>query len=182
MARATFALIQALRTTAARLESSAVIYRWSSYGQCNCGHLSQTVSGLTGGEIQERAYRHEGDWADRAAAHPALASGALEHPRPDYGDRPALDEGAWEPEDIGACAATGAAVNDLLDGLYDVGLSAQDVALLERLADPAVRERLGVGAGYFAHYERDNVVRYMRAWAELLEEQLDPGAIFIAAE
>src|SRR5690349_12351861 len=100
MARASTRLVAALRHTARRLSDASVTYRWSSFAHCNCGHLAQTITQLSPQEIQERALRREGDWGAQA--------GEFAWPRPDFGDRPALDEGAWEPEDVGACRATGA--------------------------------------------------------------------------
>jgi hypothetical protein len=183
MARPSVALVQALRTTARRLESAAVIYRWSSFAHCNCGHLAQTVTGLTAREIQEGAMQREGDWGEQAAAHPARGWNVPRpHPRPDYGARLALDEGAWEPENVGACSATGTPLDAVLDRLYELGLTPDDVRNLERLGDSVVRRRLGTNTEHFAHHERDNVVKYLRAWADLLEEELDEGTALLAAQ
>jgi hypothetical protein len=56
--------------------------------------------------------------------------------------------------------------------MYEVGLTPQDVGHLERLSDPVVRRRLGTNTVRFACFERNNVVSYMRAWADVLEDQL----------
>ena len=52
------------------------------------------------------------------------------------------------------------------------GLDAHDVSALERLDDPDVRRRLGTHTVDFLHSDRRNVVAYLKAWAELLEERL----------
>ena len=57
-------------------------------------------------------------------------------PRLRFGDRPALDEGAWEPENVGACQVTGAPLDEVLDQMYALGLTAEDVGHLERLEQP----------------------------------------------
>ncbi len=180
MARASIPLIQALRETALRLERSDVTYRWSHFAHCNCGHLVQTITGLAPAEVQLRAVGQEGDWGEQARSRAPL----LEHPRPDYGDRPALDEGAWEPENVGRCSTTGTPLDVVFDQLGNIGLEASDVQHLERLSDPDVRRRLGKNTLDFLHYERRNVVDYLRAWADLLSEKLEPSAhdIAIAAE
>jgi hypothetical protein len=183
MARPNVALIQALRTTARRLESAAVTYQWSSFAHCNCGHLAQTVTGLTAREIQDGAMQREGDWGEQAVAHRAPGWNVPRpHPQPDYDTRPALDEGAWEPDNVGACSATGTPLDTILDRLYELGLTPNDVRCLERLGDPAVRRRLGTNTEYLAHHERDNVVKYLHAWADLLEDQLGEGMALLAAE
>lgn len=179
MARASSQLIVALRQTAARLSRHDVTYRWASFAHCNCGHLAQTITGLAPEEIQKRAMRREGDWANQARD-----SARRGFPEFDFGDRPALDEGAWEPEDVGTCQVTGAPLDRVLADMYALGLSADDVGHLERLSDPRVRRRLGNNTGDFPHHHRENVIAYLRAWADLLEEQIErlPEAWAEAAE
>ena len=92
--------------------------------------------------------------------------------QPDYGDRPALDEGAWEPENVGACRASGARLDSILESMVRLGLDPHDIAHLERLSDPEIRRKLGTNTEYFAHYLRENVIAYLSAWADLLEAQL----------
>ena len=54
-------------------------------------------------------------------------------------------------------------------------LSPADVGHLERLSGPEIRRRLGNNTQHFEHHRRENVVAYLEAWADLLEEQLRPG-------
>jgi hypothetical protein len=61
MAHSTFPVIQALRDTAQRLATQAP-YQWGHMGSCNCGHLAQTITNLTKGEIHARAMQRYGDW------------------------------------------------------------------------------------------------------------------------
>lgn len=169
MASASNALIVALRRTAARLLDQGVTYRWGSFGYCNCGHLVQTITGMGPAEIQRRAMQSEGDWTGQAKE-------VLARPEFDFGDRPALDEGAWEPENVGACTVTGAPLDEIFARMVSLGLSADDVGHLERLSDPEVRRRLGTHKQSFLHHRRANVVAYLQAWAELLEERLEANA------
>lgn len=171
MARASLRLIGALRETAARLERNDTVYRWSQLAHCNCGHLTQTITGLSPGAIHEAAAKHRGDWAEQART----VAGARLDELPDYGSRPALDEGAWEPEDLGFCPIAELGMSQIFAELSAWGLDAADVGALERLDDPEVRRRLGTHTIDFLHSDRRNVVAYLKAWAGVLEEQLDEG-------
>jgi hypothetical protein len=168
MARASSRLIGALRDTAARLGREDTVYRWSQLAHCNCGHLTQTITGLPPGAIREAAARHRGDWTEQA-----LTVAQLTPSEPDYGSRPALDEGAWEPEDLGLCPVAELSMSQIFDELSEWGLEATDVGALERLDDPEVRRRLGTHTVDFLHSDRENVIAYLRAWADLLEERLE---------
>jgi len=65
MARPSIELVAALRTTAARLDAGAA-YQWGHHGQCNCGHLVQTVCRLDKRVIHEWALEGGGDWEQLA--------------------------------------------------------------------------------------------------------------------
>ena len=138
MARPTFELVQALRTTAARLESGAH-YKWSHFGQCNCGNLAQTVTKLSPEQVYRAAFVRAGDWGQQAR---------------DF------------------CPTSGYPIDYLLEQLFALGMEPEDVRHLERLSDDRVLKRLGVT--WLAHNQRDDVVRYMRAWADLLDEAMAP--------
>ncbi|HEY4182984.1 MAG TPA: hypothetical protein VGM90_39440 [Kofleriaceae bacterium] len=61
MARPSALLVQALRTTIVRLDAGSV-YQWGHHGQCNCGHLAQTVCRLPAAKIHAFALERDGDW------------------------------------------------------------------------------------------------------------------------
>jgi hypothetical protein len=164
-------LVSALRQTAKNLGKPDITYRWSSFANCNCGHLIQTVTGLDPSEIQSKAMMQEGDWGKQAKA--SVHQSRVSPPQPDFGDRPALDEGAWEPENVGACQVSGASMDFVFYSLNRIGLSATDIKQLERLSDPEVRRRLGTENVYFPHHIRENVIRYVVEWADMLEEDLE---------
>lgn len=58
-------LAAALRTTAANLRSGAR-YEWGHMGRCNCGHLMQTLTGLTDREIVARVGYELDEWTEHA--------------------------------------------------------------------------------------------------------------------
>ena len=65
MARPNPELVDALRRTIERL-SSDTRYAWGHMGRCNCGHLAQSITGLTSAEIHASALAREGDWEEQA--------------------------------------------------------------------------------------------------------------------
>ena len=57
-------MVTALRETVERLQSGAD-YDWSHQGNCNCGHLVQTVTKLSKAEIHRMALEKAGDWGEK---------------------------------------------------------------------------------------------------------------------
>lgn len=180
MATASLTLVRALRHTARRLESRATAYKWGHFGQCNCGHLAQTLTGLSDGLLQRAASQHRGDWSDQALGHQRIVARtragtpAVNHDV-DYGDRPALDEGAWEPEAQESCTATDIPMRVVFEQLTSAGLDADDLVHLERLSDPRIRRELGTNTTDFHYASRENLVAYLDAWATLLEREVGVG-------
>lgn len=150
MARPSAPLVAALRTTAARLDAGAA-YQWGHLGQCNCGHLVQTVCKLDTGVIHAWALEREGDWEQLAN---------------DY------------------CPTSGHHIDDVIATLLALGLDRDDLGHLEKVDDPRVLARLAGpdGAPWWPRRNvRDDVVRYLRAWADLLDEELAARAPASAA-
>ncbi|WP_276496040.1 hypothetical protein [Pontibacter litorisediminis] len=64
MAKRSDELIEALRETANRLAEGAK-YEWGHMGSCNCGHLAQTITKYTKGQIHGAAMWRYGDWREQ---------------------------------------------------------------------------------------------------------------------
>lgn len=64
MAKASVAVIQALRKTVENLEKGAT-YQWGHMGSCNCGNLAQVITNLDKAEIHKSAMRRHGDWNEQ---------------------------------------------------------------------------------------------------------------------
>jgi hypothetical protein len=145
MARASWELVTALRTTAARLQSGAR-YAWTHMGACNCGHLAQTLTARSADELRRIALEKRGEWAEQA----------LE----------------W-------CPGSGYPIDHVIATMLAIGLERRDIAELEKLANPEVLRRLPLAMRRSLSYrERDHVVAYLHAFADLLEEALpDPPAL-----
>jgi hypothetical protein len=80
--------------------------------------------------------------------------------------------GDWGEHAIDYCPTSGYPIDHVLSEMLAAGLELADVAQLERLADPEVRRRLPDAGRQLDHRRREDVVRYMEAWAELLEDRL----------
>lgn len=65
MATPSAQLIFALRATALRLESGHY-YQWTHQGNCNCGHLVQTLTAHRPDEIHQFGLQKSGDWSEHA--------------------------------------------------------------------------------------------------------------------
>jgi hypothetical protein len=68
MAKPTLELITALRATADRIDGG-VRFQWAHMGNCNCGHLAQTLTKLTPAAIHSQALETVGDWATQCRDH-----------------------------------------------------------------------------------------------------------------
>ena len=59
-------LIDALRETSKRLSNDDVEYQWGHMGQCNAGHLIQTITGMSSYEIVESIDFQLDEWSEHA--------------------------------------------------------------------------------------------------------------------
>jgi hypothetical protein len=75
--------------------------------------------------------------------------------------------GDWEEQANRYCPTSGLLIDSILASMMELGMTATDIRNLERLADPVVRRRIH---RRLRHNVRDDVVLYMRAWADELSE------------
>lgn len=74
----------------------------------------------------------------------------------------------------GTYSTTGIKLKKILDELKSLGLTREDLGELERLENLEVKNRLGIEqGGYIDPKNKQNTIRYLRAWADLLEEKLE---------
>jgi adenylate kinase family enzyme len=78
--------------------------------------------------------------------------------------------GDWSEQLNDYCATSGFAMDQLIFGLLEKGLSSTDLQQLEYLSNQQVLTRMGVSS--LKHNVRENVVAYLQTWADMLEEQL----------
>jgi hypothetical protein len=79
--------------------------------------------------------------------------------------------GDWAEQVSAFCPNSGLHMDIIIDEMLQAGLSREDLMNLERLADKEVLASLPLEERYLKHNKRADVVKYMRAWAVLLEKQ-----------
>lgn len=81
--------------------------------------------------------------------------------------------GDWERQLVDYCPTSGLPFDQTIDEMLEMGFSREDLTNLEKLGDPAVR--MGIPferRNAMRHNQRDDVVLYLRTWADVLEQQL----------
>jgi hypothetical protein len=129
-------LVDALRATSERLEKEDTKYQWGHMGQCNAGHLIQTVTGMDSFEIVQSVDFQLDEWSEHAT---------------DY------------------CSCTGSKVEDIFLTMERYGMNHSDIVKLENLSDKAILDNLNGGFRYLRRNVREDVIEYMRSFADLLE-------------
>lgn len=113
-------------------------------------------------------------WTHMGACNCGHLAQTVTHLSADDIRRYALERsGEWAEQGLEFCPTSGYPMDAILSALFELGLSSDDLGKLERLTDPEVVRRLPVELRRELSYrERDHVVLYMRAFADLLQERL----------
>ena len=81
--------------------------------------------------------------------------------------------GDWERQLMDFCPTSGLPFDQTIDEMLALGFSRADLTCLEKLGDPAVRLAIPFERrNALRHNQRDDVVLYLRTWADLLEQRL----------
>jgi len=80
--------------------------------------------------------------------------------------------GDWNEQLNDYCPTSGLPMDLLIGEMMEKGLDSEDLKYLERLSDIRVLQRLPKEKRFLRHNFRDDVVLYIREWADLLEDQL----------
>ena len=81
-------------------------------------------------------------------------------------------EGDWSEQTAEYCAASNLPMDKIIDILISKGLTPQDLKNLEYLSDENVLKHPSIRNNSLNHNNRSDVILYLLAWAELLEEEL----------
>lgn len=127
--------------------------------------LRVTAARLEGGATEYR-------WTHMGACNCGqLAQTITKIPRAEIHRRALERAGDWGEQAVEHCPTSGLPIDHVLDAMLEVGLELGDVTHLERLSDRRVLRRLPIGERNLSFRERGDVVRYMREWADLLDEE-----------
>jgi hypothetical protein len=80
--------------------------------------------------------------------------------------------GDWSEQLNDYCPTSGLLMDDLISHMLSCGLTTTDLQHLERLSDPLVLRRIKGYEKGLAHNQKQDVIRYIKAWTLLLEEML----------
>ena len=90
--------------------------------------------------------------------------------------------GEWAEQAIEYCPSSGYPIDHILGRMLEAGLTQDDIGHLEKLSDPRVLRALPVETRIELSYRnREHVVLYLRAWADLLEAALPERAARLVA-
>ncbi|GAA0891129.1 hypothetical protein GCM10009122_08080 [Fulvivirga kasyanovii] len=80
--------------------------------------------------------------------------------------------GDWNEQLNDYCPTSGLLMDDLITQMIDFGLDTDDLKHLEKLSDTKILKRLPQADRYLQHNRKQDVIIYINAWADLLEDEL----------
>ncbi|MFZ6001160.1 MAG: hypothetical protein ACOYW3_11670 [Bacteroidota bacterium] len=101
-----------------------------------------------------------------------VAQEVTKYSKADIHTRAMMGHGDWNEQLNDYCPTSGLPMDGLISQLLDFGFDVDDLKHLERLSDPAVLDEFKKVGQTLHHNHKHDVVKYLRAWARLLEEEL----------
>ncbi|MCC5933440.1 MAG: hypothetical protein LAT75_02920 [Candidatus Cyclonatronum sp.] len=84
-----------------------------------------------------------------------------------------LKAGDWSTQSVEHCTSTGYTIDHIIETMLELGLTRQDIVHIERLSDQRVLVRIPLERRkVMNHKNREDVVLYMRSFADMLEDEL----------
>ncbi len=80
--------------------------------------------------------------------------------------------GDWSEQLNDYCPTSGLPLDDVISEMLAFGFDADELKHLERLSDPHVLRSLPANERNLMHNNKSDVIKYLRAWANLLEQEL----------
>lgn len=80
--------------------------------------------------------------------------------------------GDWTEQSQDYCDNSGMTFDLIISEMLKVGMEIEDIRHLEKLSDKQVLRRFPTAERNLQHNVKKDVVKYMREWANLMEEQL----------
>ena len=102
-----------------------------------------------------------------------LVQSLTRHSREEIHRAALMRAGDWGQQSIDYCPTSGYPLDHILSTVLQAGLERDDIDHLERLGDLRVLRRLPLAERDLKRNKREDVIVYMRTWAQLLIEQHD---------
>ena len=83
-----------------------------------------------------------------------------------------MRHGDWSEQLNDYCPIHGLPFDDIISELIEFGFDSNDLKHLEKLSDPKIIRLLPQAERTLLHNNKKDVIRYLRLWANLLEEEL----------
>lgn len=80
--------------------------------------------------------------------------------------------GDWTDQVQDYCSTSQMPMDEIISSMMESGLERKDMVELERLSNHEVRLYMGEKGKALSHNKKEDVVAYMLAWAEMLENEL----------
>lgn len=77
--------------------------------------------------------------------------------------------GDWNDQLNDYCTTTGLPMNEIISEMIAAGFDVDDLKHLEKLSDPEILDTFHPDSRHLAHNLKRDVVKYLNAWADLLE-------------
>lgn len=101
-----------------------------------------------------------------------LAQEITQHSSADIHKRAMQKHGDWNEQLNDYCPTSGLLMDDLITAMLSFGFDSDDLKKLEKLSDTDVLRKLPSHKRYLSQNSKNDVVLYLFAWANLLEERL----------
>lgn len=79
--------------------------------------------------------------------------------------------GDWSEQLNDYCPSSGLPMDGLISALLEFGFDRDELAHLERLSSPSILRRFALKDRNLKHNDKADVIKYMNAWADMLEEE-----------
>jgi hypothetical protein len=112
-------------------------------------------------------------WGHMGACNCGFLAQQITHlKKEDIHQRAMQGHGDWSEQLNDYCPTSGLLFDDLISTMLAFGFDRDDLKHLERLSDARVLRNLSVEQRNLQYNKRDDVVLYLRTWADALENEL----------
>ena len=80
--------------------------------------------------------------------------------------------GDWNEQLNDYCPTSGMLMDDIITQMLETGFGIDDLKHLENLSDPQILQHIPPNKRHLRRNEKGNVVHYLNAWRDLLEQEL----------